>query len=124
MKFLPFINMCLRAWMTRLAEDVNLWPTLDVLDFEVWIIDEMKKPKNEMQIGKTSYDLMVSIFGEEEESEALVQHNLWGKSLPCWLHIYFTSSSQSIFALHARYSTTANTSPHGASTKEAWEQIH
>ncbi len=62
---LPFVNMCLRAWMKRLSEDVD-WSNLDVLDFEKWAHEEIEKPVQTDRIGRTSYELMMSIFGKEE----------------------------------------------------------
>jgi len=38
-KCLLFVNMCPRAWMKRLSEDVDLFANLDILDFEQWALD-------------------------------------------------------------------------------------
>ena len=72
-KCLPFVNMCLRAWMERLSDDVELWADVSVLDFEKWILTEMEKPIPQDCVGKTSFQLMMSVFGGdqliEEESK-------------------------------------------------------
>ena len=63
-KCLPFVNMCLRAWKIKLAEDIDLWANLDLLHFEEWIIEEIRHPQDRNRTGKTSYKLMMSIFGD------------------------------------------------------------
>lgn len=69
-KCLPFVNMCLRVWMNKVADDVDLWADLQVLDFEKWIMKEIEKPLEEYSSGRTSYQLMMSIFGNEQVSNS------------------------------------------------------
>ena len=35
---LPFVNMCLRAWVKKLSDDVDLWEDLTSLDFDKWLL--------------------------------------------------------------------------------------
>ena len=60
---LPFVNMCLRSWMRRLAEDGNLWPEMDSLDYDVWLAKEVRSRGKDHQAGKTSFQLMMAAFG-------------------------------------------------------------
>ena len=85
-KCLPFVNMCLRAWMNRLSDDVDLWSDLTVLDFEKWILEEMESPRPTDRVGKTSYELIMSIFGKDEcdiqsSKPASSQAAWWGKCI-------------------------------------------
>ena len=68
-KCLPFVNMCLRAWMNRLSDDVDLWSDLTVLDFEKWILEEMESPRPTDRVGKTSYELMMAVFSKNQAKE-------------------------------------------------------
>ena len=57
---LPFVNMCLRSWMDRLLEDIDLWPNMNLLQYDKWLNEEMNKTREH---GKTSFQLMMSTFG-------------------------------------------------------------
>ena len=37
--------MCLRAWVEKLSDDVDLWEDLTSLDFEKWLVEEMRKAR-------------------------------------------------------------------------------
>ena len=63
--WLPFVNMCLRAWMEMLSDDLDLWADLSPLDFDKWLAEEMTKAKDNNYRGRTSYELMMAIFGEK-----------------------------------------------------------
>ena len=77
---LPLVNSCLRVYMDKLTEDMDLWDDLSPLSFDKWKAEELHNErkrvaadvKNE-RLGKTSYDLMMSVFGgglnEMEEAE-------------------------------------------------------
>ena len=52
---LSFMNMCLRSWMHRLAEDGNLWPEMESLDYDVWLAEEVRSRGEDHQVGKTSF---------------------------------------------------------------------
>ena len=45
-KCLPFVNMCLRAWMEMLSNDLDLWADLSPLDYDKWLAEEIVKAKN------------------------------------------------------------------------------
>ncbi len=51
--------------MKRLSDDGDMWVDLSVLDFEKWILEEMQSPVPNNQVGKTSYQLMMSVFGDD-----------------------------------------------------------
>ena len=57
---LPFVNMCLRSWMRRLAEDGNLWPEMDSFDYDVWLAEEVRSRGEDHQVRKTSFQLMMA----------------------------------------------------------------
>jgi len=70
-KCLPLINMCLRAWMNRLSEDEdgNIWADLSPLSFDKWKEEEMKKARARKHRGKTSYEMMMAVFGDGSSVE-------------------------------------------------------
>ena len=85
-KCLPFVNMCLRAWMKRLSEDVDLFANLDILDFEQWALDEIENPTPANGKGKTIYQLMMSVFGQDSkvgsndgQRQEITREALWSK---------------------------------------------
>jgi hypothetical protein len=63
---MPFVNMCLRAWMNRLSEDLDLWADLSLLDFDKWLAEEMDRRRAAGYKGKTSYELMMGAFGKAD----------------------------------------------------------
>ena len=62
---LPLVNMCLRAWMEKLTVDMDLWADLSPLDFDQWLEDAMTAANVRDHIGKSSYEMMMAIFGEK-----------------------------------------------------------
>ena len=66
-KCLPLVNMCLRAWLDRISnnEDGNIWADLSPLSFDNWKEEEMKKASARKHSGKTSYEMMMAVFGPE-----------------------------------------------------------
>ena len=65
---LPLINMCLRAWMDKLSVDMDLWADLSPLDFDKWLADAMTTANIRGYRGKSSYEMMMAIFGEEDSA--------------------------------------------------------
>ena len=103
-KCLPFVNMCLRAWMNRLSDDVDLWSDLTVLDFEKWILEEMESPRPTDRVGKTSYELMMSIFGKDECNTQSSKHTSsqaawWGKCILTKMLLYCTYMQLSLISM-------------------------
>jgi len=66
-KCLPLVNLCLRTWMDKLSEDMELWADLSPLDFRTWKDNEMKQARARGYHGKTSYEMMMAIFGSKSE---------------------------------------------------------
>lgn len=64
-KCLPLVNLCLRTWMDKLSEDMELWADLSPLDFNKWKDEEMKKARARGYQGRTSYEMMMAIFGSK-----------------------------------------------------------
>ena len=87
---LPLVNMCLRAWMDRLANDEtgNLWADLSPLDFDKWRADAIRKTSKAGHRGKTSYDMMMAIFddtlptSDEEHSRVTTDTKCTAKKAP------------------------------------------
>ena len=63
---LPYVNMCLRAWLPKLVEDLELWCDWSPLDFDTWVAEEMKGASKNCHQGRTSYELMMAVFGGKE----------------------------------------------------------
>ena len=64
-KCLPFLNMCLCTWIEHLREDPDLWADVYQFDFDEWVDQEMSKSVSNTHQGKTSYELMMLVFGEK-----------------------------------------------------------
>ena len=71
-KCLPLVNMCLCAWLDRLSEveDGNIWADLSPLSFDTWKADEMKNALARKHSGRTSYEMMMAVFGPESSGIA------------------------------------------------------
>ena len=65
---LPFVNMCLRTWMERLSDDADEFAELYLFDFDKWVVDKLAEPLSNQHHGKTSYELMMAVFGSGAES--------------------------------------------------------
>ena len=61
--------MCLRAWMQKLLEDQDLWADSSPLDFDNWLAEDMTKSRDDGHQGKSSYKLMMAVFGEKSGNE-------------------------------------------------------
>lgn len=72
-KALPFVNMCLQAWLNKLQDDVtgNLWENMSVLSFGDWLAEEMKGRSEQSYTGKSSYDLLMRTFGGITEAKGI-----------------------------------------------------
>ena len=67
---IPFVNMCLRTWLKRLSVDPDTWSDTYLFDFDKWVEDSLAKPTlsdHHCHGGKTSYELMMAVFGNKEE---------------------------------------------------------
>ena len=62
---LPYVNMCLRSWLEHLKEDPDLWADSYQFDFDTWATEKMGEPISTQCGGKTSYELMMAVFGEQ-----------------------------------------------------------
>jgi hypothetical protein len=90
--------------MNRLSDDVDLWSDLTVLDFEKWILEEMESPRPTDRVGKTSYELMMSIFGKDEcnsqsSKPTSSQAVWWGKYIRTKLFLYCTYMQLSLISM-------------------------
>lgn len=65
-KCLPLVNLCLRAWLDKLSEDEtgDLWADLSPLSFDKWKANAMINGQMCKHNGKTSYEMMMAIFGQ------------------------------------------------------------
>ena len=63
---LPFVNMCLRTWIEHLRDDPDLWANTYQFDFDKWVVEKMGEPMSTHCGGKTSYKLMMFVFGKEQ----------------------------------------------------------
>ena len=67
---LPLVNMCLRAWLDKLLEDESgdIWADLSPLSFDKWKADAITNGHTCKHNGKTSYDMMIAVFGQQSHS--------------------------------------------------------
>ena len=69
------MNRCLCVYLDKLTEDMDLWDDLSSLSFDKWKADELKKERM-TQPGKTSYKMMIDVFGKlpstKEEAKCAV----------------------------------------------------
>ena len=65
---LPFVNICLRTWMERLSDDADEFAELCLFDFDKWVVDKLAEPLSNQHHRKTSYELMMAVFGSGDES--------------------------------------------------------
>ena len=63
---LPFVNMCLFTWLEHLWEDPDFWADVYQFGFDEWVDQEMEKSVSNAHQGKTSYELMMLVFGEKQ----------------------------------------------------------
>ena len=48
-----------------LSDDLDLWADFSPLIFDKWLAEEMTKAKDNDYCERTSYELMMAVFGEE-----------------------------------------------------------
>ena len=65
---LPFVNMCLRTWKDRLSVDPDVWADQYLFNFDKWIEEQLAEPLSNQHGSKTSYELMMAVFGSSQES--------------------------------------------------------
>ena len=65
----------------KLFEDRNLWADLSPVDFGNWLGEETTKSRDDGHQGKTSYELMMAVFGEKSGSKDRI---LEEPSLAAW----------------------------------------
>ena len=65
----PFVNICLRTWMERLSVDADIWTDLYLFNFDKWLVNKLKEPLLKEHGGKTSYELMMAVFGNIKETK-------------------------------------------------------
>ena len=63
---LPFVNMCLRTWLVRLRDNPDVYADKYVFEFDQWVTEKMTQPVTHQHGEKTSYELMVAVFGSSE----------------------------------------------------------
>ena len=66
---LPLVNMCLRAQMEMIINDLDLWADFSSLDFDEQLAKEMTKSRENGHRRKTTYDLMVAVFSTNDDKE-------------------------------------------------------
>ena len=76
---LPLVNRCLRVYIDKLTEDMDLWDDLSPLSFDKWKADELQKERKNRP-GKTSYELMMSVFGNESSTNEEAETAAFEKS--------------------------------------------
>ena len=67
--------------MQKLLEDRDLWVDSSPLDFDNWPAEEMTKSRDGGYHGKSSYELMMAVFGEKSVNEDRI---LEPTSLAAW----------------------------------------
>ena len=60
---LPFVNMCLRTWLNHLIVDTDLLGDMSPFNFDKWVKEKMVLPVVHNHYAKTSYELMLAVFG-------------------------------------------------------------
>ncbi len=70
---LPYVNMCLRSWLPKLVNDMELWSDWSSLDFDSWVAEEISRAKENGHRGKTSYELMMAFFGDKSSIHSSVE---------------------------------------------------
>ena len=65
----PFVNMCLRTWMEHHSDDADKWADLYLFEFDKWVTDKLTEPLSNQRGGKTSYELIMAVFGSSKESK-------------------------------------------------------
>ena len=64
--YLPFVNMCLRTWLQHLSEDPDIYADMYQFNFDKWVGEKIATHVMHQHGGKTSYDLMMAVFGEKQ----------------------------------------------------------
>ena len=72
---LPLVNLCLRAWMRMLSEDLDLWSDSSPLDFDKGVEAELARAKEHGFSGKTSYEMMMAVFGDKSQENSDVKRS-------------------------------------------------
>ena len=72
---LPFVNMCLRTWMEHLSDEPDIWADLYLFDFDEWLVDKLENPRSKQHGAKTSYELMMAVFGNEKEPTYILKNS-------------------------------------------------
>ena len=67
---LPFMNMCLRTWLHHLVIDGDLLDDMSPFNFDEWVVEKMATPVAHNHQSKTSYELMLAVFGAEIKTDA------------------------------------------------------
>lgn len=60
---IPFVNMCLRSWMQSLVLILTF-----LFNFDKWVEEKLAEPLSNHHGGKTSYELMMTVFVNAEEN--------------------------------------------------------
>ena len=61
---LLFVNMCLRTWLNHLIVDTDLLGDMSPFNFDKWVEEKMARPVVHNHYAKTSYKLMLAVFGD------------------------------------------------------------
>lgn len=64
---LPFVKVCLRAWLDKISEDESsdIWADVSSLSFDKWKADAMINEQTGRHNDKTSYEMMIAMFGRQ-----------------------------------------------------------
>ena len=63
---LPFINMCLRSWLTKLKDDADHFADVPSFEFDQWVLEKVDEPLSRQHGKKTSYELMMAVFSKKQ----------------------------------------------------------
>ena len=58
--------MCLRTWLQHLSEDPDIYADMYQFNFDKWVGEKIATHVTHQHGGKTSYDLMMAVFGEKQ----------------------------------------------------------
>ena len=58
--------------MEHLSDDADKWADLYLFEFDKWVADKLTEPLSNQHGGKTSYELMMAVFGSSNESKNII----------------------------------------------------
>lgn len=80
---LPFVNLCLRTWLDHLKVGTDVQIDFALLDFDKWVEDKLTEPPSNEHGQKTSYQLMMAVFGNQQSKSENITRNAPSSKTSC-----------------------------------------